>query len=147
MTDIRDIAIMRNAYQKLDAMVLSFGLPAYSDTISDDVIIKYFGLDLKDTLRELKLTNTSNVIEMSIDEMQIENRIVYHALKRFRNGSSVFFKFSTASDGKSIDKQMIPKMLSIIISDYDREFIKWKKSNSGSIWNMASTIATTGDAK
>jgi hypothetical protein len=145
MASTRDIVVMRNAYQKLDTMVLSFGLPAYSESIEDDVIVKYFGLDLKDTLRELKLSNTDGIAEMSVDEMQIENRIVYHALKRFRNGSSVFFKFSTASDGKTIDKSMIPKMISNIIAEYGSDFSKWRRSGGGSMWTMTSTVATTGN--
>ena len=148
MATDRDIAIMRNAYRKLDSMTLSFGIPSYSDDISDDKVEKYFGIDLRDTLRELSLKNTDNIEEMSTHEMQIENRVVYYALRRFRNTASIFFRFSTASDGKSVDKQMIPKMISQLIQDYDKEFIAWRNSigiGTGTIWTRDNTIGTSGE--
>ena len=148
MATDRDMSIMRNAYRKLDGMTLSFGIPSYSDDISDDKVDGYFGIDLMDTLRELRLKNTDSIEEMSINEMHVEDRVIYHALKRFRNTASVFFKFSTATDGKTIDKQMIPKMLFQLIQEYDKEFITWRNSlgiGSGSTWNRDNTISTSGE--
>lgn len=130
----RKYKILRNAYMKLDSLPLSFGVPAYDEDIPDDVVEKYFRVDLADTLRETRL-NIEDIEDDSIDEMYFENRIVYHALKRYRLTASVFFKFSTAVDGKTIDKTQIPKMLAQIIAEYDAEYKKWRLGSIGSLWN------------
>lgn len=126
--------VLRNAYMKLDSLPLSFGLPAYDDEIPNDVIEKYFRVDLADTIRETHIL-LDDLEEDSVDEMQFENRIVYHALKRFRLTASVFFKFSTAVDGKTIDKTQIPKMLTTILKEYESEYSKWRLGSIGSLWN------------
>lgn len=126
--------ILRNAYIKLDSLPLSFGLPKYSDDIPDDTIENYFRVDLADTIRETHI-NVEDIEENSTDEMMFENRIVYHALKRFRLTASVFFKFSTAVDGKTIDKTQIPKMLTAILKEYNDEYSKWRLGNIGRLWN------------
>lgn len=130
----RKFKMLRNAYKKLDSLPLSFGMPSYDEEISDEVVEKYFSIDLADTLRETRL-KLSDIEDDSIDEMYFENRIVYHALKRFRLSASVFFKFSTAVDGKTIDKTQIPKMLATIINEYDTEYKKWMLGNIGGLWN------------
>ena len=145
MATTRDIEIMKTSYQKLDNMVLSFGLPAYSNSVDVD---RYLGIDLKDTLRELKIKDTDNIETMSMAEMRIEDRIVYHAIRRFRNSASVFFKFSTATDGKTVDKRDIPKMLIRILEEYDKEWKQWRMSlpnDAASIWNRTKNVATSGD--
>ena len=126
--------ILRNAYMKLDSLPLSFGIPSYDDEIADDIVEKYFRVDLADTLRETGL-NIEDIEDNSKDEMYFENRIVYHALKRFRLSASVFFKFSTAVDGKTVDKTQIPKMLTNIIKEYEGEYKQWRLGNIGSLWN------------
>lgn len=136
------IKIMRNVYRKLDGLPLSFGLPQYDDEIPDEDIIKYFSIDLSDTLRETGI-NMEQLAEGSSDELAIENRTVYHALKRFRLTASTFFKFSTAVDGKSIDKTQVPKMLKQIIDEYDKEYKEWKCSSTGSLWNRSSSLNYT----
>ena len=130
----RKYKILRNAYMKLDSLPLSFGVPAYDEDIPDEVVEKYFKVDLADTLRETRL-NIEDIEDDSIDEMYFENRVVYHALKRYRLTASVFFKFSTAVDGKTIDKTQIPKMLAQIIAEYDAEYKKWRLGSIGSLWN------------
>jgi hypothetical protein len=130
----RKYKILRNAYMKLDSLPLSFGIPKYDDEISDDVIEKYFKVDLADTLRETRL-DIADIEDDSIDEMYFENRIVYHALKRFRLTASAFFKFSTAVDGKTVDKTQIPKILATILQDYEDEYRQWRLGNVGSLWN------------
>lgn len=130
----RKYKILRNAYMKLDSLPLSFGIPSYDDEIPDEVVEKYFRVDLADTLRETRL-NIEDIEDNSIDEMYFENRIVYHALRRFRLTASVFFKFSTAVDGKTIDKTQIPKMLATIISEYDAEYKQWRLGSIGKLWN------------
>lgn len=132
--DAKKYKILRNAYMKLDGLPLSFGLPAYDDDIPDDTIEKYFKVDLADTIRETRMS-IDEIEEDSIDEMMFENRIVYHALKRFRLTASVFFKFSTAVDGKTVDKTHIPKMLATILKEYEDEYSKWRLGSIGSLWN------------
>lgn len=132
--EIEKYKILRNAYMKLDSLPLSFGMPAYSDDIPNEKIEKYFRTDLSDTIRETRI-KISDIQEDSVDELQFENRIVYHALKRFRLSASVFFKFSTAVDGKTIDKTQIPKMLTNIINEYDNEYKKWRLGSIGNLWN------------
>jgi hypothetical protein len=127
--------ILRDAYQKLDGMEYSFGLPQYSDELTDTMIERYLGIDLKDTLREMGLQSVDGIEVMSNDELQVEDRVVYHALRRFRNSASVYFKFSTATDGKTVDKSMIPKMILEVIHEYDKQFKDYKMHNMGKLWN------------
>ena len=141
-TDERRIKIMRHAYQKLDGLPLGFGLPEYSDDMNDEVIEKYFSLNLSDALRESGIS-IDTLTEDSYDEMMIENRVVYHALKRFRLTSATFFKFSTATDGKTVDKTNVPKMLKQIMDEYDAEYSTWKGRNAGSIWNRTASMNYT----
>ena len=142
----REVEIMRGAYSKLDNMPLSFGIPRYAAEMTDADVEKYMYGDLKDTMRELKIKNCNGVEEMSQEELHIENRVVYYALRRFRNSASVFFKFSTATDGKTVDKQMIPKMLLEMINEYNAEFTEWRRTlAAGTIWQMQSTVTTSGD--
>lgn len=132
--DKKKYKILRNAYMKLDNLPLSFGMPAYDDDLPDNVVEKYFRTDLADTLRETRIA-IEDIEENSVDEMQFENRIVYHALRRFRLSATAFFKFSTAVDGKTIDKTQIPKILSTLIAEYDAEYKNWKLGSIGSLWN------------
>lgn len=132
--DKKKYKILRNAYMKLDNLPLSFGMPAYDDDLPDNVVEKYFRTDLADTLRETRIV-IEDIEENSVDEMQFENRIVYHALRRFRLSATAFFKFSTAVDGKTIDKTQIPKILSTLIAEYDAEYKSWRLGSVGSLWN------------
>ncbi len=132
--DKKKYKILRNAYMKLDNLPLSFGMPAYDDDLPDNVVEKYFRTDLADTLRETRIA-IEDIEENSVDEMQFENRIVYHALRRFRLSATAFFKFSTAVDGKTIDKTQIPKILSTLIAEYDAEYKNWRLGSVGSLWN------------
>lgn len=136
------IKIMRHAYQKLDGLPLGFGLPEYNDNISDEVVSKYFSLDLSDTIRESGI-DMSALVDDSYDEMMIENRVVYHALKRFRLTSATFFKFSTAVDGKTVDKTNVPKMLKQLIDEYDAEYKSWRGKGIGNLWNRTATLNYT----
>lgn len=137
--DARKVEILRNVYRKLDNLPLGFGIPSYSDTIVDADVIKIFGIDLNDTLREMRITTMDDVEADSILELYVENRTVYYALRRFRLSASIFFKFSTAVDGKTVDKTSVPKMIAAIIAEYDAEFKKWRGTSAGSIWNRSVT--------
>ena len=149
MADTHRIKILRNVYRKLDGMMLSFGMPIYSDDISDEDIERYVGMPLNDTMRELRLINLDEVGEMSTAEYHIENRCVYHKLRSLRNSASIFFKFSTAVDGKTVDKSMIPKMINEMIKEYDNEWKKWLSdggmtgSTAGAIWSRTSAEGTS----
>lgn len=141
MTDaaIRKYRILRNAYIKLDSLPLSFGIPAYNDDMTDEEISKRFKVDLADTIRETRI-NIADIEDNSVDEMQFENRVVYHALKRFRLTASTFFKFSTAVDGKTVDKTQVPKMLKAILDEYEQEYNKWRLHSTGSLWNRTAIL-------
>jgi hypothetical protein len=149
MSDTHRIKILRNVYQKLDGMMLSFGMPIYNKDLVDEEIERYVGMSLNDTMRELRLTSLDEVGEMSIAEYHIENRCVYHKLRILRNSASIFFKFSTAVDGKTIDKSMIPKMINEMIKEYDDEWKKWlagggmTSSTAGRIWDRTSSEGTS----
>lgn len=131
--------ILQDAYQKLDALPLAFGLPKYTSDMSENDLDKYLGIDYKDTLRELYVSDVSGFEAMSNDELHIENRVVCHALRRFRNSASVFFKFSTATDGQTIDKQQIPKMLQQVITEYDADWQDYRGKNVGNLWNRGAS--------
>lgn len=135
--------ILRNAYQKLDNLPLGFGIPAYDDEIPDATIEKYFKTDYSDTLRETGL-NIEDIEDDSKDEMFFENRICYHAIKRYRLSSSIFFKFSTAVDGKTVDKTKIPQMLKEILAEYEEEYKSWRLGHTGKIWQRTATLNMNG---
>lgn len=149
MADTHRISILRNVYRKLDGMMLSFGMPIYTDDISDADIERYVGMSLSDTMREIGLNNLDEIEEMSSAEYHIENRCVYHKLRSLRNSASIFFKFSTAVDGKTVDKSMIPKMINEMIKEYDAEWRKWLSegglsgTTTGTVWSRTSTEGTS----
>lgn len=130
----RRVQIMRNAWQKLDGLPLSFGLPPYSDNISDDIVRNKFDIDLKDAMRIMKIVSVLDIEEDSYDEMMLENRVMYYAIKRFRRTASAFFKFSTAIDGKTVDKTKIAPMLKDILDELDEEYKKGRVT--GSTWHI-----------
>jgi hypothetical protein len=130
------IKILRNVYKKLDSLPLGFGVPAYSDDIADTTIEKTFGIDIDDTLREIRM-KIGDIESDSVDELNVEDRTVYHALRRFRMSSAIYYKFSTAVDGKTIDKSMIPKMISTIIMEYDQQFKRWRSGGLSKLWNRS----------
>lgn len=138
----RKIQIMRSAYEKLDSLPLSFGMPAYSDSIDDKVIENKFKLNLKDAMRRMKITNILDVEEDSQEEMILENQTMLAALKKFRLTASAFFKFSTAIDGKTVDKTKVAQALKDIINELEDEFKKYKAGNCGNIWTIEDTNLT-----
>ena len=144
MADTSRIRILKRVYQKLDGMAMSFGMPMYSDNITDEEFERYVGMSLDDTMRELRVVNLEGIGEMSIAEYHIENRCVYHKLRMLRNSASIFFKFSTAVDGKTVDKSMIPKMISEMIKEYDSEWKKWLSISPCAILIIDSSKPTAG---
>lgn len=129
------MTIMRNAYQKLDSLPLTFGLPAYTDSLEDSFVENKFKLHLKDAMRALRLRDLSSIEEDSYDELIVENRVVYFALRRFRMTASAFFKFSTAIDGKTVDKTKVPQMLKDIMNEFEDEYKKYIGHASG-LWSI-----------
>ena len=134
------ITILRNVYKKLDNMTLSFGMPVYSNEIDDAEIERYLGITLDDTMRELRLSSIDDIMEMSSIEYHIENRCLYHKLRLLRNSASVFFKFSTSVDGKTVDKSMIPKMLNEMIKEYDNEWRDWLSNGADGLYGTVTGI-------
>jgi hypothetical protein len=137
------ITILKSAYRKLDQLPLSFDMPPLDDSLTDEMVEKLIGGDLNDVLREVHMLSTSDISEMSEDEMRIENRIVYHILRRFRNSTSVYFKYSTGSDGKTVDKTQVTKTMNTLIDEYDNEFKVWRKNgvvSSSAVWSRSSTV-------
>jgi hypothetical protein len=130
------IKILKNVYKKLDGLPLGFGLPAYSEDIPDATIEAALGIDLDDTMREIR-AKINDIETDSYDELNIECRTIYYALCRYRLSASIFFKFSTAVDGKTVDKSMIPKMMSQIIAEYDAKFRRWRSGNMAHTWNRS----------
>ena len=149
MADTSRIKILKNVYRKLDGMAMSFGMPTYSDDMADGDFERYVGMSLDDSMRELGISTLEGIGEMSIAEYHIENRSVYHKLRSLRNSASIFFKFSTAVDGKTIDKSMIPKMINEMIKEYDTEWKRWistgglSGATSGSIWERTPVEGTS----
>jgi hypothetical protein len=128
--------ILRNVYRKLDSLPLGFGIQAYNKDLTSTVIEDTFGADLDDALREIR-KKIGDIEADSYDELAIESRTIYYALCRFRLSASIFFKFSTAVDGKTVDKSMIPKMMSTIIAEYDANFKKWRSGSVANTWNRS----------
>lgn len=144
----RAIGLMREAYSSISDMPLAFGIPNYSDDMPDEIVEKQMGHGYKNVLRELGITNLDSINEMSYGELMVKERMVYWMLKKFRLTAATFFKFSTATDGKTIDKQQIPKMLADIISGYEKEWNQWKAtsfSTTGQLWNREGDVNTNGD--
>ena len=148
--DTHRTKILRNVYQKLDGMMMSFGMPMYSSDMTSEDIERYVGTSLNDTMRELKIPDLEGVGEMSTAEYHIENRCIYHKLRMLRNSASIFFKFSTAVDGKTVDKSMIPKMINEMLKEYDAEWRKWLSqgglsgsSTTGNVWERTPAEGTT----
>ena len=88
-------------------------------------------------MRELRVSNLDGIQEMSNAEYHIENRCLYHKLRLLRNSASVFFKFSTSVDGKTVDKSMIPKMLNEMIKEYDVEWKDWLSDGGDGLYGTA----------
>ncbi len=95
------------------------------------------------------LNSLDNIGDASIAEYHIENRSVYHKLRLLRNSASIFFKFSTSTDGKTVDKSMIPKMINEMIKEYDDEWKKWLSnggltgSTGSGTWDRSSSDGTS----
>lgn len=128
------ITILRNAYDELDNMPISFGLTGTDENLESEI-----GGALNKALMEMGWSDTTGITSMSKTEYYITMRTVWHILRRFKNSASVYFKYSTGNEGKSVDKSMIPKMIGEIMNDYDAEFKAWKHTtfmSTGSLWNM-----------
>lgn len=123
--------IITNVMDKLDQLPLQFN-------ISDSDIVPC----LNDALREMGIMSAlDGVVSGSTTELYIEIRTQWYMLSRLRNSASVNFKYSTGIDGKSVDKSMIPEMISKIMAELDQQFSRWfstgYRRTSGSVWNKS----------
>ena len=129
----RKYSMLRNAYQKLDNLPLSFGLPAYSDDIDDQTIERYFRTDLADTLRETQIT-IEEIDDGSKDEQHFGEFISNHAIwKRFRFAPHWHFPQHTV---------MVPSTrphskMCTILQEYEAEYKQWRLGHVGKIWNRS----------
>lgn len=123
----REKSLVDAVKDKLDSLPLAFDI--------DDV--KVFSA-LKDTLREMRIFNAEHIYENTELEYYVEIRTEWHMLKRLRNSTSVYFRYSTGVDGKSIDKTRVPQMISEIMEELDAEYKKWYMTSrmNGGVWNM-----------
>lgn len=127
--------ILRNSYNKLSQLPIAFGLPEYTEDLTEAQLDKYIGIGYKDALRIMRLTSVELVDENSIQCMMIENRVVYFTLRQFRNSSAAYFKFSTAVDGKTVDKTKIVDAIQGVIDDYEAEYKANQGTGVGTLWN------------
>ena len=149
MATQRELDIMIAVWQELDGMVLTFGIPQYVEgTTPDSDVEKYFGASFNNAMREMRIASIDAVPENSKLEYILQNRTLYHSLRKFRYSASVFFKFSTATDGKSVDKTMIPKMLKEMMDDLDKEYSDYQSTAAGAsdVWTIPNTINLDGDS-
>lgn len=131
--------ILRNSYRKLDQLPISFGWKEYTKDMTDTDIEACLDIDLSDAQRIMSIADIESVESDSMRELMVENRVVYFALRRFTYSSSVYFKFSTAVDGKTVDKTQIPKMIKELTNDLDIEFKKYSRGggNPSTLWNRS----------
>ena len=132
-----DRAIMiSNIRDKLDELPLDF------PTVTDDTIDS----SLTDALREMQITDLLSINDPNL-ELYIEIRAEWWQLHRIRNTASVNFKYGTSSDGRSVDKSMIPKTINNIMRDLNSQFGKWNRTTriktTGSTWTRIVTESTT----
>jgi vancomycin resistance protein YoaR len=85
---------------------------------------------VKDARREMKISDVESVAVDSSDELYLELRAEYWMLHRLKNGQALNFRYTTGVDGRSVDKSMIPKMLTTIMEDLDRQFKTYMRTRS-----------------
>ena len=122
--------VMREVYQQLDSLPMSFGLPAYSDDLTDAQIQNYIGINFKKAMREFGYTDDNFDDEYDDDSTMATyfvDRALYHLLRKFRFTSSVYFKFSSAQDGRQLDRTKVFDNLNKIIEELDEEYKSYVK--------------------
>lgn len=136
----RKAEICRNVYQKLCGLEVSFGLPEYTDNMTDKKVMNYINTAWNDAQRFFGFTEEtfdSVIPPMSNLERIFEDRIVYFKIKQFRYKSAGFFKFSSSIDGRTIDKTKVHDYLKSVLNDLDADYKEYLRSNkyTGNVWH------------
>ena len=121
---------MKNVYRKLSGMMVAFDIPEYDPDMSPEMVEKYIGGDYNDAIRDMGV-NLDNVDKGSTMELAIETKTIIFALRRFKATTAVWFKFSTAVDGKTIDKTKVFEAIDTTIKDYEKEYQDYIMSATG----------------
>ena len=121
MESASKLDIMKNVYRKLSGMMVAFDIPEYNPDMPSDMVEKYIGGDYNDAIRDMGV-NIDNVDKGSTMELAIETKTIIFALRRFKATTAVWFKFSTAVDGKTVDKTKVFEAIDATIKDYENEY-------------------------
>lgn len=97
---------------------------------------------LYDAMREMGISDIANVQVNSKQELYLEIRVLWYALALVRNETSVYFKWSSGSDGKEVDKTKVYKAIDDTMKDLDDQFSDWYNKNNSA--KTASGIYTRG---
>ena len=120
MESASKLDIMKNVYRKLSGMMVAFDIPEYNPDMPPEMVEKYIGGDYNDAIRDMGV-NLDNVDKGSTMELAIETKTIIFALRRFKATTAVWFKFSTAVDGKTVDKTKVFEAIDATIKDYENE--------------------------
>ena len=121
MESASKLDIMKNVYRKLSGMMVAFDIPEYNPDMPPEMVEKYIGGDYNDAIRDMGV-NLDNVDKGSTMELAIETKTIIFALRRFKATTAVWFKFSTAVDGKTVDKTKVFEAIDATIKDYENEY-------------------------
>ena len=121
MESASKLDIMKNVYRKLSGMMVAFDIPEYNPDMPPEMVEKYIGGDYNDAIRGMGV-NLDNVDKGSTMELAIETKTIIFALRRFKATTAVWFKFSTAVDGKTVDKTKVFEAIDATIKDYENEY-------------------------
>lgn len=130
MESASKLDIMKNVYRKLSGMMVAFDIPEYDPDMSPEMVEKYIGGDYNDAIRDIGV-NLDNVDKGSTMELAVETKTIIFALRRFKATTAVWFKFSTAVDGKTVDKTKVFAAIDDTIKDYEKEYQDYIMSATG----------------
>lgn len=130
MESASKLDIMKNVYRKLSGMMVAFDIPEYDPDMPSEMVEKYIGGDYNDAIRDIGV-NLDNVDKGSTMELAIETKTIIFALRRFKATTAVWFKFSTAVDGKTVDKTKVFEAIDATIKDYEKEYQGYIMSATG----------------
>ncbi len=121
--------ILSNVYEKLQQ------IPAQLNFTANDI-----EPSLNDALRQLGIGTIEQIQPNSKTELFVELCTQWWMLHRVRSSVSMYFKYSTGEDGKSVDKTKIPNAIADMMDDIALMISGWNftahSGTTGSIWNM-----------
>lgn len=123
--------IVENVIDKLYNLPLNLELDMTGEHLENPIY---------DTMREMGISDISNITVGSKQELYFEIRVEWYALRKIRNEVATYFKWSSGSDGKEVDKEEIFKAIDKIMKDLDTQFSIWNSKSNNS--RRASGILT-----